>query len=78
MPTDAEYGSPTTVDAVSYSIQGTVATKVGGAHTTVSLDRAPEPGDQLCGMKTHGSAGDDGGNEGSNASTKRWACRSGR
>jgi hypothetical protein len=66
VPTDAEYGSPTTVDAVSYSIQGTVATKVGGAHTAVPLDRAPEPGGQLCGMGIHGSAGGDGVNEGSN------------
>jgi len=64
--TDAEYGSPTAVDSVSYSIQGTVATKVGDAHTTVPLDQAPELGDQLCGRRIHGSAGGDGGNEGSN------------
>ena len=47
---------------LSYSIQGTVATKVGDAHTTVPLDQAPELGDQLCGMRIHGSAGGDGGN----------------
>ena len=63
--TDAEYGSPTTADSVSYSIEGTVATKIGDAHTTVPLDQAPELGDQLCGRRIHGSAGDDGGNEGS-------------
>jgi hypothetical protein len=64
--TDAEFGSPTSVDSVSYSIQGTIATKVGEAHTTVPLDQAPVPTEQLCGVKIHGSAGGDVGNGGSN------------
>ncbi len=45
---DAEFGSPTSVDSVSYFLQGTIATKVGDAYTTVPLDQTPVPTDQLC------------------------------
>ena len=33
------------------------ATKIGDRHTTVPLNQAPEPTDQLCGAPIHGSAG---------------------
>jgi hypothetical protein len=43
---------------VSFSIEGTIATKTGQDHTTVPLDQAPKPTGQLCGMRIHGSAAD--------------------
>ena len=56
--TDATFEPPdASVDSVSYLIEGTIATKVGKDHTTVPLDQAPEPTDQLCGAPIHGSAG---------------------
>jgi hypothetical protein len=56
--TDATFEPPdASVDSTSFSIEGTIATKTGQDHTTVPLDRAPEPTDQLCGVRIHGSAG---------------------
>jgi hypothetical protein len=55
--TDATFEPPdASVDSVSFSIEGTIATKTGQDHTTVPLDTAPEPTDQLCGAPIHGSA----------------------
>jgi len=56
--TDATFEPPdASVDSVSFSIEGTIASKVGQDHTTLPLDQAPEPTDQLCGAKIYGSAG---------------------
>ena len=56
--TDAEFGSPdAAVDSVSFSIEGTIATKAGQDHTTVPLPQAPVPTNELCGVRIHGSAG---------------------
>jgi hypothetical protein len=54
------------VDSTSFLIKGTIATKTGQDHTTVPLDQAPVPTNELCGTKIHGSAaGDTGGGGGS-------------
>jgi hypothetical protein len=56
--TDATFEPPdASVDSVSFLIEGTIATKIGDRHTTVPLNQAPEPTDQLCGAPIHGSAG---------------------
>lgn len=55
--TDATFEPPdASVDSVSFSIEGTIATKTGQDHTIVPLDRAPKPTDRLCGAPIHGSA----------------------
>jgi hypothetical protein len=56
--TDATLEPPdASVDSTSFLIEGTTATKTGQERTTVPLDQAPEPTDQLCGVRIHGSAG---------------------
>ena len=62
--TDATFEPPdASVDSTSFLINGTIATKTGQDHTTtVPLDQAPVPTNELCGTKIHGSAaGDTGG-----------------